>query len=158
MENKYYTPSIDEFYEGFEYQEEIPSLHINLNMGEQAPGDLVWRDFKFSRTSHFIYNNKEDEFTCSLDQDIKDGTVRVKYLDKADIESLGFGYTDEFLDSCIFYRETYRLIFDPENQGVVIDDGEDYENTPYQYFSGTIKNKSELKVLLKQLGIYGDSN
>lgn len=149
MEDKYYTPTIEEFHVGFEYE------YLNVDEGF----DDEWRNTRCQPTDlsslymHITRFKKKGIFHA-----LTSGEIRVKYLDKADIESLGFGYTDEFLDSCIFYRETYRLIFDPENQGVVIDDGEDYENTPYQYFSGTIKNKSELKVLLKQLGIYGDSN
>jgi hypothetical protein len=141
MENKYYTPSIEEFYVGFEC--EVKDLSGNF-----IP---------------FIHNK---ESICFAD------IFRVKYLDKEDIESLGFthlpkkslkGLTERFSIEGLHKRlnEEYDdtmwwnvyLEYSPDIKRVIIKG--DISNGEYneKFFEGVIKNKSELKVLLKQLGI-----
>jgi hypothetical protein len=76
-EKKYYTPEIKEFYVGFEY--EVEDLHDNLV-------DKMWR--------------KEEcyDVPVFLREWIQQGEVRVKYLDREDIESLGFEVPQGGLD------------------------------------------------------------
>jgi hypothetical protein len=90
--------------------------------------------------------------------------IRVKYLDQEDIESLGFKYTSKtvglwFKKEGFFdtpggrHRLTkYELIYFPNNNELHIEGflGNDSEG---KLFEGIIKNKSELKKLLKQLNI-----
>lgn len=128
MESKYYTPTIEEFHVGFEYQTLI-----------QEHDMCVWYKVKVNSLIDIndvfdIYNGKKEN-----------NTIRVKYLDKEDIESFGFKITELYgfvKDKwCILLRGEHRLeIVRKENPVDVI-------------FYGTIKNKSELKGLLKQLGI-----
>lgn len=139
--NKYYTPKIEEFHVGFEYEAKDPltnewvEFEINLEFGS------LW-------------------FASAND-------TRVKYLDKEDIESLGWekkeklykkigvfnGIGDFFTKKIyckrdqtekmviLFYNKRYNhiLIYDEENKA--------------NRFVGTIKNKSELINQLKRCGI-----
>lgn len=75
---------------------------------------------------------------------------RVKYLDKEDIESLGFKYYDKIEDSIYFKYKSFRLAFNP-----IVNKVEIVELGPC-HFRGSIKNKSELKVILKQIGIINE--
>lgn len=153
-ENKYYTPSIEEFRVGFEYEyTTIGTVEVNPNRFITTPGktwlkEIVTEDFKFEDIRRSIFFK----------------TIRVKYLDKEDIEGLGFKYSSNYADfpklgfleeSKVFTDKLqYLLYYDPTNLQCKIEriyncgTGEDDF-----LFNGTIKNISELKVLLKQLGI-----
>ncbi len=73
MENKYYTPSIEEFHIGFEYQ------YLASNPAEFFHTKLEnWHEFIGS----------DGEFY--LPEDIKRGSIRVKYLDSEDLKELGY--------------------------------------------------------------------
>lgn len=123
MENKYYTPTIEEFHVGFEY--------------EYKYSDKGWT-FKVYEP-HFTINNVEVEEYC-----------RVKHLDKEDIESLGF----EQIEYDTYKKENIYIELNMEYKTFIsaIKQGESSI-----LFQGTIKNKSELKKLLKQLGINGNN-
>ena len=137
MENKYYTPTIEEFHVGFEYEEETI---IYTDKGWFTHKDLGWEKKIFDSTSYM-----ENYY---LSERVKRGlvgkynpTIRVKYLDREDIESLGFAQTveDQYtLDDIEF------LIDDDLFVQIIKDDG--------FLFQGTIKNKSELKKVLKMIG------
>lgn len=140
MENKYYAPSSEEFYIGFEYQEGNSAIRDNIT---------EWLD-----------NVVEDKLHLKL---LFDGYThfRVKYLDRKDIESLGFNYT-----KASGFRGN-KLYFEKESHGIILSPGiyEDdfYDVHIYQdsilglpvltRFFGEVKNKSELKKLLKMLNI-----
>ena len=82
-------------------------------------------------------------------------SFRVKYLDKEDLESLGFEFLNEQRHMHEFKKDKYYLEYcfaGPYFKEVQI--YYDGKGDDWRYvFDGTIKNKSELKVLLKQLGI-----
>jgi hypothetical protein len=123
MESKYYTPTIEEFHVGFIFE------------------------------SQDIENAQWGECICTpgfgaFDEDInslEEGRIRVKYLDKEGIESL------EFKQEGKIYKDKW---------------GNSLELTGYpnydcriilvyssRKFEGKIKNKSEFKRILKQLGL-----
>ena len=138
---KYYTPNIEEFHVGFEYE--------YLTNGDE------W-------VKHII-NNKADLIDCI--EDIKESKIRVKYLDKEDIESLGFGKMDfSFYQNFIRFKrgrfDIYMSLIHADKTKVLIfrKDYSVYTECHYskEVFSGTLKNKSELKRLLKQLDIKYD--
>ena len=122
--SKYYTPEIEEFFVGFEYEwlnEE------NKWIKESSPTEISQEGF--------------DEQTYGL---------RVKYLDKEDIESLGFkeGSKDFYI---VKLRDYYISVeYFLKDKGFYINIGQ--EENQFS-FGGYIKNKSELKKLLKQLNI-----
>jgi hypothetical protein len=132
MSKEYYTPTIEEFYTGFEFV-----LWLNNSYWSKP---RVW-DYKTTASLKII------------EQDINNQQVKVKYLDREDIESLGFNTEDN--GEC--YNKTnafdiYGLYPWEWNKGIqnqykVILNGD-------TLFLGIIKNKSELKVLLKQLNIH----
>jgi hypothetical protein len=120
------------------------------------------------------YDEEKDEFTgnwiksyfdlrCGLGHDmthfLHDGQIRIKCLDKKDIEDLGWVNTSSTMFSplskvlvFVLNDPDHYLDFWYENQEVVINNGKSWEE--YEcYFKGTIKNKSELKKLMSQLGI-----
>lgn len=139
MNDKYYTPTINEFYVGFEYER----------------CDDGYKYFK-------------DIYPRSVDQNKLENYLpyfRVKYLDKTDIERLGFedihkGTDRGNTDRCYKYQlrkvtsnkyepiPTYKILcnlhYYPDKPGII-------------YIGGLcdfkIKNKSELVKLLKMLGI-----
>ncbi len=129
MEDKYYTPEIEEFHIGFEYE---------ITTGYE----WVKKPFTHEDFNTFLYQH--------LDNAVKQEQVRVKYLDKEDIESLGFTYFDNTAQYMLINNSRLRIIpYDNPLTGrfkiVHYDDA--------VLFHGFIKNKSELKVLLKQLNI-----
>lgn len=138
--SKYYTPTIDEFHVGFEYEE------------KSAP-DWLWESKVFKGdTLHIFFS-------------ISRGVFRVKQLDREDIENSGFlrfhnNYTrkgeyklvvsdsgDEglYYEIKVGYRDKWYIVKYDWEKATGCD--------PVTLFIGDIKNKSELKKLMKQLHI-----
>ena len=93
MKNKYYTPAIDEFYVGFEYEvAEIKSA--DLITGEQEHKIWVHKFYDQGDLIDLYYNYKPDFDSVTFDKT----KLRVKYLDQKDIESLGFKFTGKSID------------------------------------------------------------
>ena len=139
--SKYYTPTIEEFHVGFEC--------------EILNGYGAWKHISVEM-SHF----KLDEV-----ENLKEW--RVKYLDREDIESLGWlerpidlddkpnlTYTKK-LDRLKRSWDTVDIIHNPISNWVVICLGDDETGWGEwcTVFAGTINNKSELKRILKQIEI-----
>lgn len=152
LENKYYTPSLDEFYVGFEYEFK--------NIIETPSGDVEsWDD------QHWEYSL----WYSDLLQYLKEDRIRVKYLDSEDIESLGFTYikTHAGTTEMYFEKDNLALSFDPNFKygktgcnylriyEFKLNNSEIYYDldSDITLFTGSIKNISELKKLLKQLNI-----
>lgn len=112
---KYYTPEIEEFHIGFEYEYE------DINEGGASTS---WYKGILQPNEGYIidqiYNDENREY-------------RVKYLDREDIESLNI---PSYIKVNHILNNTYEII-----------------GTNARIFRGDIKNKSELKRLLKQLNI-----
>lgn len=136
MESKYYTPDISELYVGFECEQ------YDNNSKE-------WKKYtvdKYIWSSNGIwklfYDNPEESF-------------RVKYLDKEDIENLGFtedyGWEFTYKDYLQLPGYSYEDYIDLEYR---VDTKVAYIGTSgMTVYHGIIKNKSELKTLLKWLKI-----
>lgn len=140
MENKYYTPEIEEFHVGFEYEED---------------------DSEWSKRTFESYMDLE-----ILNDDIREGNIRVKILNKEDIESLGWELIcpAKSKNSCSLYQ--WNKAYDYEGSDLeirwhishysdnkLIIHNNQYYDSEVVIFSGTIKNKSELKKLTQQLNI-----
>jgi hypothetical protein len=146
-ESKYYTPNISEFHVGFEYEE----WDVRA---EDSYAKLVVREGQ----KLFMHDYCE---------------YRVKYLDREDIESLGF----EQISLNAYRKRADDIIHLVGGEGSYIilnmnisngttrkgnfyiglraNTGELHGDVKTErcLFSGTIKNKSELKRILKQIGI-----
>jgi len=141
MENKYYTPSIEEFHVGFEceWQCKIRKETWNKQICDQ---DLV--NIAYSTQEHA---DEEEPFSEQF---------RVKYIDREDVESFGFVYDSK---SNRYEYSVYYISGQLCYQNLtIVRYGEDapmgnwvhWEDT---IFEGKIKNKSQLSRLLKQLSI-----
>lgn len=133
MKNKYYTPEISEFHVGFEYESKT-IIYMPTEQVEHWTSLLI-----------------KDPNTYWLTESLKDGDIRVKYLDKEDIESMGWEYraTLPGRTKMLFIGFSIDLDYDPDSQYMEVYNGDPHE----MKFCGYIKNKSELKRLMKQLGI-----
>jgi len=125
--DKYYTPEKEEFCWGFEYEsEEDPRFGI---WGKQTVG--AWSKFKY------------------FDDD-SDVDYRVKYLDKEDIESLGWKSNKDIQH---YYKSPCNnFVLRIKYEGLCIYIYNEY-TVDKLIFEGKVKNKSELVKLLKQLQI-----
>jgi len=136
-EEKYYVPDISEFYFSFNDGDSDDVLNMKCIMEAYQSG-------------------RKPEF-------------RVKYLDKEDIES--FGFEPQFIPDIFTEEEELREGFSKSVMSTksinIFQKGEliqIYEQIVYNedsgnwtsctLFQGRIKNKSELKKLLRQLGIH----
>lgn len=130
MENKYYTPSIEEFHVGFEFE-------------------ILIKNKYWETTSVGKY--ELNTIAANVNSSFKD-YYRVKYLDREDIES--FGFSNVIGD--IYFLKVGKLfpvkLQQLEYNKIIIFYPE-YFNRGEILFQGIIKNKSELKTLLKQLEI-----
>lgn len=138
--NKYYTPEIEEFHVGFEYEYNT--------MSECGSSTRYVKDI-FKDT-----DNVNDLFK-DLPNDWYD-YPRVKYLDREDIESLG--WEGQKANSVYFKKGKYRLVhwLSDNKIGRDISIYESYDGGTQEEAlirKAIIKNKSELKRLLKQLNI-----
>ena len=128
MENKYYTPQIEEFRVGFEFEVDY--------------GDNDWQQERINYAPEVVtlpYMKLEN--------------IRVKYLDSEDIESLGFIKTLQWLNnSNIYKKHPFFISLNDNKLTVFMQEKFDAVNGEI-LFHGNIKNRSELKVLLNQLGI-----
>lgn len=145
---KYYTPEIEEFNIGFEYEER------SFNEAETD----VW-------TKHTYNLSKHHEGTSwSLEAILRQGAIRVKYLDRDDIEELDYEFV-EFLNirTMLFYKTKNRVkhiveendlnFLTLKNRYSVVEIHSDLHSVYHTKhgFNGTVKNKSELKTVLKQV-------
>lgn len=148
MENKYYTPTIEEFHVGLEFE----------------IFDVI--DWTTTIFGNLLINNQGGSYSTNLKdvkEWIKNKEVRVKYLDKEDIESFGFEQHHRGIDlwfkrKGIYLREDghhlteIKLQYGLHDQRLKITfvyiGGEESV-----HFEGFIKNKSELTKLVKQLKI-----
>ena len=126
-DNKYYTPKIEEFHVGFEYEAKVKGSI------ETSYSTFIWHG----------HNSIVTEFNSS--------TIRVKYLDREDVEGLGFiPVADEWWHKTNI-GDNWQILKISKN-GYQISYGQhEYIDKSKGIFKGVIKNKSELKRLLKQL-------
>ena len=159
MENKYYIPTIDEFHVGFEYEIKEESGRLDSNKTNYK---LEWikQIFTIEELLEYSFEPQDNYFKIHLGEK----QFRVKYLDRKDIESLGFEFSHNYADfpESGFLNELqikdklqYLLYYNVNNQKLRIERIFNCGTGKNDYlFNGIIKNKSELIKLLKQLGIY----
>jgi len=127
MGNKFYTPEIEEFHVGFEFEE-----YDGVEGWKKRSVDA------YEISSFFHFANSYPEL------------LRVKHLDREDLESLGWNQTD-YDTFRLGILEVY-LEFNPEYKTFIYE-SKYAPNVKETLFKGTIKNKSELAKLMKMLNI-----
>jgi hypothetical protein len=142
---KYYTPDVEEFYVGFEFESKRGAYDGTVKTQEQFDNEKWQYDFCSEGDLPYI----ERALTGT---NAKNGLchLRVKYLDREDIESLGFEIDADYksINSVLFSKDDYTILQSDITEILISDL---FNETTL--FNGRIKNKSELKKLLKQLGI-----
>lgn len=149
-DNKYYTPEISEFHVGFQF--EFEGMDCNWNKTGFSKEKVLKdkSDYFGLYTLDWVQRIFELSDTYSVEK-----SIRVKYLDSSDIESLGFSLykvhprttTHEFQSK----DSRYMITFDPDfgkGWNITIMDELDFI-----FLHGYIKNISELKIVLKQIGV-----
>lgn len=134
MMTKYYTPTIEEFHVGFEY--EIKAYNHETDTSEFMP--MLIKEEGLYKGMRGLFGRE----------------TRVKYLDKEDIESLGFKICKDgsFIKNSVpRYCQWALNKYDDRKVSIKFYHPDDAEGE--LWFFGNIKNRSELKRLLKQLGI-----
>lgn len=134
---KYYTPTIEEFYVGFEYERCDDGYKY---FSDKFPGAIDIKLF-------YEFPNRFLPY------------FRVKYLDREDIESFGFSFETDYTIKLHFKKQVVHrgdeaiinVYYNCVNRWIMISlKRGDQFNT---IFCGYIKNKSEFSRLLKQLSI-----
>lgn len=139
-ESKYYTPELEEFHVGFEYE-----IFDGVN----------WRGVSLSAHTHADRTKADYECLDDVSHGLYLEHIRVKFLDREDIESLGWKALQTKGPYSLFIRDGYEIrffdipVFGNGKFQVLSLNGGDHSFI----FSGTVKNKSELKKLMKMLGI-----
>lgn len=164
--SKYYTPEIGEFCVGFEFEFQGLDNYWNPTGWEKVKLNTnESKNFGLYTLKH-IKSVLEDKEVTPADH------VRVKYLDKEDIESLGFTFFAENNENLVnssvnmYHNDGLNLMLghyynlgqiviatkDPSKNETFSKTGQDPNRTGFL----KIKNKTELIKLLKQLDInYG---
>ena len=151
MENKYYTPTIEELsinqevylldtgnYKSEFTKDDIYPMNVNITQLTDYP--TIWVKTKSTESGHKLYEVYPDQ-------------IGLKYLDQSDIESLGWldgelrGMTP-FIFNEMDPDNEFQLYYQFDNQFAQI-----YNCHSQFIFQGTIKNKSELIKLMQQLNI-----
>lgn len=144
-EAKYYTPDVEELRVGFECETLVESFE------DCWKKERIYAEFNINGWE----TNLEDILVG-----VEDGylAVRVKYLDSEDIESLGFVHnsTLDREEKISFTKGNYRIDLYKEDKEVRIRKVimPDFPHKVINLFVGKIKNLSELKQVLKMIGVH----
>ncbi len=165
-DNKYYTPTIEEFHIGFE-------LEFKNSMVTPVEFRKEVCEWETLSIAFDTWEHEQGEFKNEF---------RVKYLDREDIESLGYSLKEE-LDwrhpkgPATYFKkskdsghermghtdwsEIYARFYTNSVPSIEITKGRSghesgVEGFEFKAFSGSLKNKSELNRLMKQIRITND--
>lgn len=143
IDDKYYTPNIEEFYVGFRYEIK--------DGGKENYREAIIRTIDCYCSPENGYNYPNSIYLYSK---WKNGDVRVKYLDSSDIESEGWDIMSEdeniiICNSDIFFNYSFTYYTDSNHLHVF----KEVYGDVIKIFEGTIKNISEFRRILKMLNI-----
>lgn len=145
MEAEYYTPELDEFHVGFEYQ-----YMTNNCMGilDDTLGEWVTEEFSCSVGGDGESELRDIEWLLG-----KQG-IRVKHLDRKDIESLGWKDIEDNFFELFNNGLIHKILLVNGNVWIYFKQNVGNEKiVDKTLFFGKIKNKSELKKIMVQTGI-----
>ena len=140
--DKYFSPTIEELLTEVINNGDVYGLVYNTDTLLQIKFDLPIEN----SLKYFIENGNKNNEIYSLNLDI----YKLKCLDRDDIESMGFIEVIHSYGS-LYKKGNFTIEYAYDNVRIVIREIEEQNTT--QLFQGIIKNKSELKFILKTLGI-----
>jgi hypothetical protein len=143
-ENKYYTPAIEEFHVGFEYElfEDFDTLPLK----------------SWHRQVYGINGKDQNDFGYVSNFKLERKLIRVKYLDKEDIEAEGFIVNKDIHQPILYSKgeveqrtlykkgDLFLTKWDSSMAVVILKDNE-------HLFQGFLQNKSEFRKILKMIGV-----
>lgn len=163
MNNKYYTPDLEEFHPGFEFEYK-PRVRngITAYIEKRFEYKDHWLEWVFGTEEYDFYEILNSRVGPNSIVDIreylKDKAIKIKYLDQEDIVSLGWEKLRE--DTFEMKLPEYRGLTDVlvhlvlrKTLLICVGDSESPYSDWRTLFTGTIKNKSELKKVMKMIGI-----
>ena len=155
MENKYYIPTTEELLEFIISEKYIYGKVVGgSSVSEDAVIKLKFPDEDLAGGLVKFIETCSDILDTQVGYCINPEVYRIKYLDSEDIESLGLERDFERMygDYKLAYLmpDKFCLDYFPNTSYIYISDLDG------DLFRGTIKNKSELKKLLTQLGVLRD--
>lgn len=187
MENaKYYTPTINEFYPGFEFEvkEVVTSGFISKSETKYVSRSAIWHKAVLSLSliskTRVIEHGEGDTVKLSnwsamdysltdVEKLLSENSIRVKHLDREDIEnllsSMGFevekdehcngGFTNEYLETMSLKVEAHKdgtpMLFISKDKETGLWDIEIDETR--RIYELDIRNVSELRKIMKMLNI-----
>lgn len=145
MENKYYTPELEDLHIGYECERK----HYKNGIAPYELSQEQAREF---------YKNSEIEWSKEIIRSLFNYThllmdnevIRTKYLDKEDIESLGWRQRNS---SNIFEKDKTYLSFNIYSNIPVIEIFKNLEEKYIFMYIGECKSINELRKLMKWLKI-----
>lgn len=144
MENKYFTPSIEDIRVGYECEELLDTCYNCGTKDERH--DIRWekRVFKELLHSNYIYEK------------IKNEKLRVPYLTKEQIEAEGWKELKRELDGfgkySYFQKETKHITFQEKEHILEIHNDEAYSDHQ-TWYEGECKDINTFRQIMKLLGI-----
>lgn len=155
-ETLYYTPSINEFHIGFEYEVTLSStggLAI-VDFSKETPiTELfiepripIWEGAIVGFDTAFGFPNKLRRSIDSIKEALDDDRVRVKYLNQEDVENLGYKLSRAFIFENPNDSSWISLDYFEEGKGWYISFDEEESQFSFQ---GWVKSKSQLRRLLE---------
>ena len=140
--DKYFSPTIEELLTEVINNGDVYGFVYNTDTLLQIKFDLPIEN----SLKYFIENGNKNNEIYSLNLDI----YKLKCLDRDDIESMGFIEVIHSYGS-LYKKGNFTIEYAYDNVRIVIREIKEQNTT--QLFQGIIKNKSELKFILKTLGI-----
>lgn len=179
MSDKYYTPKIEEFHVGFEYEVHLSSSQAFIMDFSIEKADSIPITEKHENWTEMTFTGNEfDTFNLSFAfvPILEDKRIRVKYLDEEDINDKGFikrskdewiGWNDYILDAIsgeipYFLKATihkskmddvYKIYLHRYLDDDTKIESQINEGESELIYKGKIRNKSELHKIMQQLGI-----
>ena len=167
-DSKYYTPGIEEFHVGFEYEVKMwnaPEIKLEdwaeFIKTKEAEKKVVWvpKIWKPESALLNVMNIANDGDGKIVSVTVPE-SIRVKHLDREDIEELGWEHDSSISTHHYFYlgghfdNFNFFLSLELSSGNVEIFDSKEFRE---ENFNGTIKNKSELRKLMQMLQIENEN-
>lgn len=128
--NKYYTPKLSEFCDGFEFERFVITSE-----------KWVKEVFKIGEENYYFISKR-------FVKDLQNGDIRVKHLDQEDIESLGFVFVKAFIHTpqTKYWGKDFTLWADFEAGNFELVNKEGITK-----YHGKIRNKFHLSQILNDI-------
>lgn len=168
MNDKYYTPTVQEIIEHVINGETIYAVVVRQDPQDPNSTPIETGELLTCKQIDDVFNlGKFLDSNCSTSYgdilDLNEKLYKIKYLDKKDIESFKFTFskTGPFGDwnyelktkDGINHFSFYYLNFCQGQMKIEVRREYGYDNEKYTLYQGRVKNKHELKTVLKNLNI-----